>query len=48
MKKVKKIKKFRNPNWNHPLMRKGGVHEKTIKAKRRNEKVKFKSSILDY
>ncbi|MES9993986.1 MAG: hypothetical protein ABW098_18705 [Candidatus Thiodiazotropha sp.] len=28
----------RNPLHNHPLLSKGGVHEKTNKAKRRKEK----------
>jgi len=32
----------RNPLHDHPLMRKGGVHEKSDKAKRRNEKQKLK------
>jgi|SaaInlStandDraft_3_1057020.scaffolds.fasta_scaffold195317_1 hypothetical protein len=39
-----KIKKMRDPNWNHPLMRKGGMHEKTNKAKRRKEKVNLLAS----
>ncbi len=32
----------RNPFHNHPLMRKGGVHEKNNKAKRKGEKQKLK------
>jgi len=44
---IKKISKPRNPNWNHPLMRKGGIHEKTNKAKRRGAKVKYLKDI-DY
>ena len=34
--------KPRNPFHNHPLMFKGGVHEKSDKAKRRTEKQKLK------
>jgi len=36
------VKRPRNPFHNHPLMRKGGVHEKTYKAKRKDEKQKLK------
>lgn len=32
----------RNPFHDHPLMRKGGVHEKNNKAKRKGEKQKLK------
>ena len=32
----------RNPFHNHPLMRKSGVHKKTNKAKRKDEKQKLK------
>ena len=43
----KKIKvtstKLRNPFHNHPLMNKGGVHEKSDKSKRRIEKQKLKN-----
>lgn len=35
--------KLRNPFHNHPLMKKGGVHEKSDKAKRRIEKQKLKN-----
>jgi hypothetical protein len=38
----KRNSKARNPFHDHPLMRKGGVHEKTNKAKRENEKQKLK------
>lgn len=31
----------RNPLFNHPLMKKSHIHEKTNKAKRRAEKVRF-------
>ncbi len=31
----------RNPLFNHPLMKKSHVHDKSNKAKRRNEKVKL-------
>jgi hypothetical protein len=31
----------RNPFFNHPLMRKSAVHDKTEKAKRRSDKVRF-------
>ena len=34
--------KMRNPMHDHPLMRKGGVHEKPYKAKRKDEKQKLK------
>lgn len=30
--------RFRNPLHDHPLMRKGGVHDKTNKQKRKSEK----------
>ncbi|MFV2059799.1 MAG: hypothetical protein ACC653_03890 [Gammaproteobacteria bacterium] len=36
------IKKVRNPLHANPLMRKGGVHEKSKKTKRRIEKQKLK------
>lgn len=42
MKTDKQIIKPRNPFHDHPLMRKGGVHEKTNKAKRKGEKQKLK------
>ena len=32
----------RNPFHDHPLMQKGGVHEKPYKAKRKGEKQKLK------
>lgn len=31
----------RNPLFNHPLMKKSHIHDKSHKAKRRAEKVKF-------
>ena len=37
------IKKPRNPNHDNPLMRKGGVHEKSKKSKRRLEKQNLKN-----
>ena len=39
--KVKRLKE-RNPFHDHPLMKKGGVHEKPKKAKRAAEKQKLK------
>ena len=36
-----KLSPPRNPLFNHPLMRKSHVHDKSNKAKRRNEKVKL-------
>jgi hypothetical protein len=36
--KKNKQSKPRNPNWDHPLMKKGGIHQKTNKAKRKKEK----------
>jgi len=37
-----KPKPARNLLHDHPLLRKGGIHQKTNKAKRRNEKQKLK------
>lgn len=37
-----KSKKLRNPFHNHPLMRKGGIHQKLDKAKRQHEKQKIR------
>jgi len=37
----KRKSNVRNPFYNHPLMRKGDVHEKSNKAKRKSEKQKF-------
>ncbi len=37
-----KITKVRNPLHAHPLLKKGGVHDKSRKAKRRVEKQKLK------
>jgi len=34
--------KIRNPLHDHPLMKKGGVHEKSKKTKRRTEKQQLK------
>lgn len=42
MKTRKYINKERNPLHNHPLLRKGGVHEKSYKAKRKSEKQKLR------
>jgi hypothetical protein len=39
-------KPARNLLHDHPLMRKGGVHQKTNKARRRTEKQKLKLEIL--
>jgi hypothetical protein len=38
----KRKSKTRNPLHDHPLMRKGGVHEKTYKTMRKYEKQKLK------
>lgn len=38
----KRKSKARNPLHNHPLMQKGGVHEKPYKAKRKDERQKLK------
>ena len=35
--------RLRNPFHDHPLMKKGGVHEKSDKTKRRIEKQKLKN-----
>ena len=37
---------IRNSVLNSPLLRKGGVHQKTRKAIRREEKIKFKKEWL--
>lgn len=42
MKASKRVAKPRNPLHDHPLMRKGGVHEKSDKVKRKAEKQKLK------
>ncbi len=36
-----RIQTFRNPFFNHPLMKKSHRHEQSFKAKRRAEKVKL-------
>ena len=36
-----KTLKFRNPYHDHPLMKKGGIHEKTEKTKRHAMKVQL-------
>ena len=38
----KRKSKSRNPFHDHPLMRKGGIHEKTNKQKRKGVKQKWK------
>lgn len=43
MKSKGKQVKFRNPYHDHPLMKKGGAHEKTEKAKRHAMKQNLKS-----
>ncbi len=40
-KQVLKVSAPRNPLFNHPLMKKSHVHDKSNKARRRNEKVKL-------
>jgi hypothetical protein len=42
MAKRKRKSTARNPFHDHPLMRKGGVHEKIYKAKRKGERQKLK------
>lgn len=42
MKSKNKPNRARNLLHDHPLLRKGGVHQKSNKAKRRNEKQKLK------
>lgn len=44
-KQVKQIKNPRNPYAFDPIMRKGGVHEKTTKAKRKNAKQYMKREL---
>lgn len=43
MKSKNKRSKVRNPLFEHPLMRKGGVHEKTEREKRHISKQKLKN-----
>lgn len=40
-KKVAAVSPPRNPLFNHPLLKKSHIHDKSDKAKRRNEKVKL-------
>lgn len=42
MVKRKRKSAARNPFHDHPLMRKGGVHEKDNKAKRKGDKQRLK------
>jgi len=42
MKAKDRVSKPRNPLHDHPLMRKGGVHEKSERSKRRTDKQKLK------
>lgn len=42
MKIVKQKRVVRNPLHDHPLMKRGGVHEKTKKAQRQQDKVQLK------
>jgi len=42
---MKKVNKFRNPLYNHPLMSKSHSHGKTKKAERRKQKVSDKRDI---
>ncbi|MDH5355007.1 MAG: hypothetical protein OEY09_11240 [Gammaproteobacteria bacterium] len=42
MKTVKQKNVFRNPLHDHPLMKRGGVHEKTKKAQRQQDKQQLK------
>jgi len=39
----KRKSNVRNPFYNHPLLKKSGVHEKSDKAKRRVDKQKLKN-----
>lgn len=45
---MKKSKRPRNWTVNHPLMQKGGVHEKTKKALRKGEKQKLRKELLAF
>lgn len=42
MKTVKQKNALRNPLHDHPLMKRGGVHEKTKKAQRQQDKHQLK------
>ncbi len=41
-------KETRNGHAFHPIMRKGGVHEKTHKAKRKTDRQKMAKKVNDY
>lgn len=41
-------KESRNGNAFHPIMRKGGVHEKTNKAKRKMDRQQIAKKVKDY
>lgn len=45
MKKKSKVSALRNLEALNPLMRKGGVHEKSGKVKRNHDKQKFKTMV---
>lgn len=47
-KKQTKVKVFRNPLYNHPLLKKGCLHQKSNKAKRRETKVDDLKNIKEY
>ena len=42
MKTAKQKKVMRNTLHDHPLMKRGGVHEKSVKAQRQQEKMQLK------
>lgn len=42
----KRKRKTRNLMHDHPLLRKGGIHQKTLKAIRRREKISLKKEWL--
>ncbi len=43
----KKLNKPRNHHAYHPIMRKGGIHEKTQKAKRKQQRQNLKRQLTD-
>lgn len=48
MKHNHKRRKMRNPLANDPLLRKGGVHEKTHKAKRSSDKQALRKKVMNH
>ncbi|RLU04073.1 MAG: hypothetical protein D9N11_00985 [Ketobacter sp.] len=47
MKEIHKRRKLRNPFANDPLLRKGGVHEKSRKARRAADKRELRNKVMN-